>query len=157
MKPVQTVQSGESGHGPKKPTDDSNTEHPQEVPGELLEARGDTASFLEPSHTTLYHVAATVRDAVESPTPRLINAGRDHCADVVPMQPAANRGIAVTFVAAKPPGAPKLMPSCDGNSNLVHGPLEPLALMALARTDCDGERHSLAVTYDVDLGSEATP
>lgn len=75
---------------------------------------------------------------------------------MVPAQPAADRGIAVSFVTTKPPGTPKRIASCDRNSYLVHGPVEPLALMALAGTQFDGEGHSLAVTNEVDLGSETT-
>jgi hypothetical protein len=120
---------------------------------QFVVAGAERAVLLVPAHDPFNQVATPIGSAVKGLLPRLILASRDDGGNMVPVQPLADTGVAVAFVPRDLSG-PARVPCPPGTLCPEHHGREGSGLMALARSDPDGQHGTVALTDEVHLGAK---
>src|SRR5229473_1249399 len=126
------------------------------IDGQLLEAERQPPAPLEPPSCSLDDVASPIPGLVEVLVAGLVLPRQDHRPDVPPLEPVADAGVTVPFVA-RPPLRPALAASPTRPVGTAHDLLKALGLVALACRHPHGQEDAVAVANQVCLGSETAP
>lgn len=121
---------------------------------EFFIACGDASRFLEPADAALDHIALAISVVVQGPR-RLVSPRGNHAVHMMAREPEPQRRVAVASVARERCRAlPGSAPPLRDPDRIEHG-FEKARLIGLTRTGEDGERQSVPVADQVQLGAEA--
>ena len=126
----------------------------EKVEHELFVAGGDPPRLFEAAHAALDHIALAIGATIQGPG-ALVPPRGNHAAHMMAREPVPQRRMAVASVARERGRAlPGAAPPPRDPDRIEHG-CEEARLIGLTRTGEDGERQSVPVADQVQLGAEA--